>query len=142
MIRNGTKAGWKTIGEAAAEAGVSASTLRYYEREGLLAPTGRSGAGYRLYDEEAIRRLRFIRSAQAVGFTLEDIRALLELDGQAPCTAVREILQRRLKQVEDKLADLERVRDTLAEALERCRSSNERCAVLADLNRGESDGRG
>ena len=69
-----------TIGEVARAVGVATPTLRYYEQEGLLSPTTRSRAGYRLYDAQAIEQLRFIRSAQAVGFTLDDIRTLLSLD--------------------------------------------------------------
>ena len=65
-----------TIGQVARTAGVATPTLRYYEQEGLLSPTTRSRAGYRLYDEQAVEQLRFIRSAQAVGFTLDDIRTL------------------------------------------------------------------
>ena len=66
-----------TIGEVARTAGVATPTLRYYEQEGLLSPTTRSRAGYRLYDARAIEQLRFIRSAQAVGFTPDDIAQLL-----------------------------------------------------------------
>ena len=72
--------GLTTIGEIAGSVGVATSTLRYYEREGLLKPSGRSGAGYRLYDPASVERLRFIRTAQAVGFALDDIKALLALD--------------------------------------------------------------
>ena len=67
--------GLMSIGQLAREAGVAATALRYYEREGVLAPTVRSRAGYRLYSREAVEQLGFIRSAQAVGFTLDDIRA-------------------------------------------------------------------
>ena len=63
-----------TIGRAAKAAGVPATTLRYYEREGLLDAPVRTTAGYRMYDDQAVERLRFIRAAQAVGFTLNDIR--------------------------------------------------------------------
>jgi len=68
-----------TIGEVARTAGVATPTLRYYEQEGLLSPTARSRAGYRLYDVAAVEQLRFIRSAQAVGFTLDDIRSDLHM---------------------------------------------------------------
>ncbi len=67
-----------TIGQLAKRAGLRSSTLRYYEDEGLLAPTGRSDAGYRLYDEAAEQRLRFIQRAQRLGFALGDIRTLLD----------------------------------------------------------------
>ena len=85
-----------TIGEVAQGAGVATTTLRYYEREGLLAPTDRSRAGYRLYDDGAVQRLEFIRAAKAVGFTLDDIRALLELNGDSPCKQVHSLIERRV----------------------------------------------
>ena len=124
-----------TIGAVAQATGVATTTLRYYEREGLLSPANRSPAGYRLYDDGAIERLEFIRAAQAVGFTLGDIRALLDLNGNSPCRQVQALIERRLGEVDEKLADLRRVRSTLATALERCRKSKKGCAVVADLKR-------
>lgn len=122
-----------TIGEVAAAMGIAATTLRYYEREGILAPTCRTRKGYRLYDVEAVRRLEFIRSAQASGFTLDDIRALLQLDANTSCREVRGMIERRLADVDTKLVDLNRVRTALADALDRCRRSKQGCAVLGDL---------
>ena len=127
-----------TIGEVARAVGVATTTLRYYEREGLLSPTDRSRAGYRLYDDEAVQRLEFIRAAQAVGFTLDDIRALLELNGDSSCQQVQALIERRLAEVDEKLADLARVRSTLADALHRCLGSKKGCAVVADLKRKRS----
>ncbi len=124
-----------TIGQAAQVTGVATTTLRYYEREGLVSPTDRSRAGYRLYDQAAVERLQFVRAGQAVGFTLDDIRALLELDGDSPCRQVQALIQRRLADVDAKLADLKRVRATLADAIARCRKSKKGCAVVADLKR-------
>ena len=124
-----------TIGQVARTVGVAATTLRYYEREGLLTPTARNAAGYRFYDSQAVERLEFIRSAQAVGFTLDDIRALLQLNGDSPCKQVQSLIERRLAEVDEKLADLTRVRSTLAGALERCRRSKKGCAIVADLKR-------
>ena len=115
--------------------GVATTTLRYYERAGLLSPTDRSRAGYRFYDDEAVHRLEFIRAAQGVGFTLGDIRALLELSGDSSCKQVQSLIERRLADVEQKLADLTRVRSALGDALQRCRDSKKGCAVLADLKR-------
>ena len=129
------KAQRRTIGEAAQAVGVAPTTLRYYEREGLLSPTDRSRAGYRLYDDEAVGRLGFTRAAQAVGFTLDNIRALLELNGDSPCQQVQAMIERRLAEVDEKLDDLRSVRSTLADALGRCRRSKKGCAVVADLKR-------
>lgn len=75
-----------TIGKLAHASDTSPDTLRYYEREGLLRPAGRSASSYRLYDDDALRRLRFIRKAQACGFTLTEIKELLALRGlEAAC---------------------------------------------------------
>jgi DNA-binding transcriptional MerR regulator len=80
-----------TIGKLAGAAHISADTLRYYEREGLLEPAGRTASSYRLYDSDAIARVRFIRHAQACGFTLLEIRELLALRARtsACCADVR-----------------------------------------------------
>ena len=122
-----------TIGQVAAAVGVAATTLRFYEREGILAPALRSKSGYRLYDESAVERLAFIRSAQAVGFTLEDIRALLQLDARVSCKDVQSVIERRLADVNARLADLRRVRGALSDAMQRCRKSKKGCAILVDL---------
>ncbi len=129
------------ISELAKSVNVAATTLRFYERAGLLPRPDRTRAGYRDYDAAALQRLRFIRSAQAVGFTLQDIRALLELNGDTPCKQVRSLIERRLADVDAKLTDLKRVRTTLADALERCRRSRQGCGVVADLKRKSTNGR-
>jgi len=86
-----------TIGKLAAAAGVSSDTLRYYEREGLIEPAGKSPAGYRLYDQDSARRLRFIKQAQHCGFTLAEIRELLVLRGRdaARCGDIRKRCAKR-----------------------------------------------
>ena len=129
------KSGRMTIGQVASEIGVATSALRFYEREGLIRPAERSRAGYRLYDPSAVEKLRFIQAGQAVGFTLDDIRALLALDEDSPCGKVQTLIERRLAEVDGKLADLKRVRAALADALKRCRKSKKGCAVVADLKR-------
>ncbi len=137
MVTLNNRKGLMTIGQVASLMGVAATALRYYERAGILKPAGRTPAGYRLYDEIAIRRLEFIRSAQAVGFTLDDTRTLLQLDGRTSCDKVQKMIQRRLGEVDEKLLELERVRNTLADTLKRCRSSKKGCAVLADFGAGK-----
>ena len=125
-----------TIGEVARTAGVATPTLRYYEQEGLLSPTTRSRAGYRLYDAQAIEQLRFIRSAQAVGFTLDGIRTLGRLEGESgkSCKAeVRRLLEQRLAEVNEKMKDLKRIQQALGQALDRCQRSNGECKVLKEI---------
>ncbi|QOJ01909.1 MAG: heavy metal-responsive transcriptional regulator [Phycisphaeraceae bacterium] len=126
-----------SIGAMAKAAGVPTTTVRYYERRGLLTPDGRSRAKYRVYGEASLERLRFIRSAQATGFTLEDIAALLTLldegAGERCRSEVSAMLAGRLADVEMRLADLTRVREVLREAAATCRASNGPCPVLAKL---------
>ena len=127
--------GLRTIGQIAALVEVATSTLRYYEREGLLTPAARSPAGYRLYDPSAVDKLRFIRSAQSVGFSLEDIKALLSLDGRRSCKQVQGMIEQRLGDVVRRIAELKSVQQTLSSALKRCRRSRKGCPVLTDLRR-------
>lgn len=122
-----------TIGAVAQAVGVAATTLRFYEREGILSPSGRTPKGYRLYDAAAVTRLEFIRASQAVGFTLDDIRTLLNLDAGTSCKDVKFLIEHRLTEIDEKLANLRYVRGALADALERCQSSRKGCPVLTDL---------
>ena len=123
-----------TIGRVAKAAGVPATTLRYYEREGLLNAPVRTTAGYRMYDDQAVERLRFIRAAQAVGFTLDDIRTLLQLDSHESCGDVQKLLERRIGEVDRKLAELKYMRTALGKALKQCQKSDCACPVLANLS--------
>jgi DNA-binding transcriptional MerR regulator len=95
--------------------GISSDTLRYYERVGLLHPTDRTTSGYRIYDEAAEERLRFIKGAQRIGLQLTDIKELLDIldRGQCPCGHTRELVHRRLEQVEAEIARLAEVRKQL-----------------------------
>jgi DNA-binding transcriptional MerR regulator len=128
-----------SIGELAEAVGVPTSTLRYYERQGILKPTGRTGANYRVYDESSLERLRFIRAAQASGFTLDDIQMLLSLrDGEtAPCAEVQDLVEARLDGVEERLRDLRGVRAVLRDSLRLCkeREASGECHVLETLER-------
>lgn len=129
--------GTYSIGALAKAADVPTTTVRYYERRGLLSPDGRSRAKYRVYSESSLERLRFIRSAQTTGFTLEDIGALLELrdegSGGRCRTEVRSMIARRLADTEAKLADLDRVRAVLLDADAACEASKGPCPVMAKL---------
>lgn len=126
-----------TIGELAAAANVPTSTVRYYERAGLLPPAGRTSSNYRLYDEDSVGRLRFIRSAQASGFALGDIATLLDLSDQprGTCERVRQLIEARLTQVCRRLKDLQRTERVLKSALRWCHKGDVRktCAVLDRL---------
>lgn len=127
-----------TIGQLAAEAGVPTSTLRYYERASLLHPDGRTEGNYRFYSAVALERVRFIRLAQAAGFSLEDVSILLSIrDGDpAPCEDVERLIEGRLAQVHERIKDLREAGRHLRELLEICRGSAEkhRCEVLERLS--------
>jgi MerR family copper efflux transcriptional regulator len=105
------------IGEAAAAAGMTAKTLRFYEERGLLPATERSPNGYRSYGEETVTRLQFIRRGQAAGLTLTQIRDILRLRdaGTAPCGHVRELLRKELEDLDRQLAELVSLRETVAD---------------------------
>ena len=103
----------RTISALAESFGLRADTLRYYERLGLLHPSSRTTSGYRLYDEEATERLRFIKGAQRMGLRLEGIRELLEVRDRGPCGHTQVLVDRRLDEVESELEQLTAVRAQL-----------------------------
>lgn len=108
-----------TIGQLGKAAGVPTSTIRFYERRGLLQPDVRSPSNYRGYSPATVERLAFIRSAQASGFALNDVAEMLALtaaDG-SPCDDVAALIERRLADVRLKLRELKRVEHTLAQSL-------------------------
>ncbi|MCI0488704.1 MAG: heavy metal-responsive transcriptional regulator [Blastocatellia bacterium] len=108
------------IGKLAAAVGVKAQTVRYYERLGLLPEPMRNRSGYRLYGEGALKRMRFIKRAQTLGFSLNEIKSILELsrDGKRPCLSVREIAKAKLAEADRMLEDLLAYRQELAERIE------------------------
>jgi DNA-binding transcriptional MerR regulator len=129
-----------TIGELAAQAGVPASTVRYYERAGLLRPSSRSTSNYRLYSDDELERLRFIRAAQATGFTLEDVKSLLR---PAACGKVQGLIEERLAYVAERMKELRHVQRVLKGALGECLEHEEsgRCRVIETLSAQASGSR-
>lgn len=111
-----------TRGELADRAGVHPETLRYYEEEGLIPDPRRSGAGYRLYGSHYLPRLRFIQRAKNLGFTLREIRELLELrvGEESDCGDVRRMGEEKLADIEQKISDLKRFRSALLTLIDRC----------------------
>jgi MerR family mercuric resistance operon transcriptional regulator len=111
-----------TIGQLARAAAVPTSTVRFYERSGLLCPDGRSGGNYRQYSQDALERLRFIRTAQATGFSLEDVRDLLKLtdSDEPPCADIVELTNKRLREIRKRIEELHHVERVLTQSLTNC----------------------
>ena len=123
-----------TIGELAAAGGVGVETIRFYQRKGLLRTPAR-GDGIRHYGREDVRRLRFIRQAQAAGFTLEQIRELLELDAGEDRSRARELAKARIEALDAKISDLQRAREALQRLAKECAGGKSGpCPILASFD--------
>lgn len=111
----------RTIGQAGRAAGLTRKAIRVYEQRGLLAPTARTAAGYRLYSDDDVDTLRFIRRARCLGLGVDDIAAVLaeHRGGVAPCSSVRSRLDQRITEIDQAMIDLSELRALLAEAAER-----------------------
>lgn len=111
-----------SIGQLARSVSVPISTVRYYERAGLLKPDARTGANYRVYSQHSLERLQFIRSAQAVGLSLDDIGRMLAVahGSDEPCDEIVALAKQRLDEVRQQLKHLKTVEKTLATAVENC----------------------
>lgn len=127
-----------TIGAVARRARVPLDTIRYYERRGLLPPPPRSSGGYRQYSTDAVRRVTFIKRAQALGFTLEEIAELLDLriTPGGTCDAVERRARAAMDRIESKLGELTRMRDAIARLVAACRSAHppDECPMLTALD--------
>jgi MerR family mercuric resistance operon transcriptional regulator len=123
------------IGEAARRSGVDIETIRFYERKGIVTPPPRASNGRRLYSEQAVARLAFIRRCRDLGFPLADVRELLALsqDSEANCAAVRNLAARHLKDVRSKIAELQRLEAALDELTANCAAGSLRCPLLDRL---------
>jgi len=126
------------IGRLAEMSGVSIDTVRYYEREGLLPEPSRRASGYREYSQSDVERLRFVRRAKELGFTLTEIAELLSLtaDRHSDMQGVKRKAEERLEQVETKLAELQRVKRGLKQLIAACPGHGEldRCPIVAALS--------
>jgi MerR family transcriptional regulator, copper efflux regulator len=131
-----------TIGRLAREAGVNLETVRYYERRGLLPRPPRSASGYRLFPLEATRRLRFIRHAQELGFSLAEIRELLSLrvSPAAKRTDVRRRAEVKIADIDAKIRSLESMRKTLRKLTNACEGCGPvaECPILESLDREDT----
>lgn len=110
------------IGEVAKRSEVGIETIRFYERQGLLAEPERRPSGYRQYDESVVSRLKFIRSAKELGFTLSEIKELLGLwfDANTKCVHVRQRAERKITDIEDKIRSLQKMKRSLKKIINQC----------------------
>jgi len=131
-----------TIGRLAALADVRTDTLRYYERERLLTPASKSGSGYRLYDGDSLRRIRFIKQAQHCGFTLVEISQLLSLRHQpsARCGDVRKLAIEKKRQLQARIRMMKTMSKVLDHLIRDCSVASrpvDKCPILSALDRAD-----
>jgi Zn(II)-responsive transcriptional regulator len=129
-----------TIGKLAKQTNVGVETLRYYERRGLIEPQRRTDSGYRLYDDDARLRLQFIRRAQTLGFSLDEIAELLSLSNQPTASAadVKRLARAKIDDIEARIRDLERMKTALSALEDQCpghAGTTAQCPILAALSR-------
>jgi MerR family transcriptional regulator, copper efflux regulator len=115
----GTNGKQLKIGEVSRLSGIGIEALRFYEKSGLLDRPGRTYSGYRLYDESVLERLAFVKKAQVLGFSLDEIKQLIQHKraGENPCEEVREIVKQRLEELNGRIRQMLQYRDELAAAL-------------------------
>ena len=127
-----------TISQVAKGAGINLQTVRYYERQGLLAPVSRTEAGYRIFSAESVRRIRFIRRAQELGFSLKEIKDLLSLRINAHTTQadIRKRTQAKIADVKQKILHLQAIHASLLRMAEDCSGcgSLKECPILECLD--------
>jgi len=139
-----------TRGQLAERAQVNLETVRFYENEGLLPPTPRTASGYRKFSDATVERLAFVKSAKALGFSLEEIRELLVFQDEHTdaCAEVRDLLRNKLTVVREKKTELEKLEAHLGAALRKCNQALKRqskppgaCPVLSQIaNPGSRNG--
>jgi MerR family transcriptional regulator, mercuric resistance operon regulatory protein len=124
-----------TIGRLADEVGVNVETIRYYQRRGLMPEPDKPISGHRRYAADAVKRVHFIKRAQVLGFTLDEISGLLELDAAHACAETRELAAHKLGVIEDKLADLRSMRNALIALVRQCGSGTAKgtCPIISAL---------
>lgn len=113
-----------TIGKLADAAGVNVETIRYYQRRGLLDEPAKPQGGHRRYTTDQVKRIRFIKRAQALGFTLTEVSGLLQLNGGCACAETQALALRKLALIEQKIADLAAMRDVLGGLVQQCHAGD------------------
>ena len=122
-----------TIGALAKSAAVNTETIRYYQRRGLIATPKKELGGIRRYPAEDAQRIHFIKRAQTLGFTLDEIATLLELNDGTNCASTRQLAERKLEEIEARIADIQLIRDSLKDLIAACRNKNtQRCCPIIE----------
>jgi MerR family mercuric resistance operon transcriptional regulator len=125
-----------TIAGVARTAGVGVETVRYYERRGLIAQPKKSGGAYRRYGSDHVARIRFVKRAQELGFTLAEVQSLLKLEDGTDRKSIQRIAAERLQQVRARIADLRRIERTLAHLIDDCKKeATPSCPIIGALVR-------
>ena len=124
-----------TIGQVASQAGVNLQTVRYYQRRNLIAQPPKPASGYRRYAADTVERIRFIKRAQGLGFSLDEIRELLAL-GDGHCDDVRRVAERQRALIAARIADLDAMQQTLDTLIDDCRQSHPAgyCPLIESLS--------
>jgi MerR family transcriptional regulator, mercuric resistance operon regulatory protein len=127
-----------TISRVATEGGVKVETVRYYQRRGLLEEPAKPVGGYRNYPQEVVQRIRFIKRAQALGFKLEEVAELLQLDVADGCAKSCALAEKKLTVIDQKIAELAAMRRALAKLVAQCDKKARRgaCPIIQSLRRG------
>jgi MerR family transcriptional regulator, mercuric resistance operon regulatory protein len=126
-----------TIGQLAREAGVNVETVRFYQRRGLLPEPDRPTGGIRRYASIDTERIRFIKAAQRLGFSLDDVEELLRLEDGTHCSQARQLAERKLAEIRSKIDDLRRIESALDGMVGRCRAARGKvsCPLIASVHR-------
>ena len=126
------------IGEVAKLSGIGIEALRFYERSGLLGRPGRTDSGYRMYDAAVLQRLDFIKRAQVLGFSLDEIKRIIadKQAGKSPCREVREIVRQRLEELDERMKEMRRYRRELGTALAKWEETGELDGQICGLIEG------
>jgi len=124
----------ETIGQVAKRLGIGIETIRFYQRRGLITQPAKPLSGYRRYPQQTVNRIRFIKRAQALGFTLDEIAHLLNLNDN-PCNQVQSLAEHKLGLVNQKLADLQRLQQALGDMVARCQNNQDdsHCPLIDSL---------
>lgn len=129
------------IGEIAARSGVSVDTVRYYERQKLLPKAPRTSGGYRVFSPKTIEQIKFIKQAQDLGFSLEEIKGLVRTGGSEECRQVRDLLRQKLVEMDEQIKKMKAFRRTLARHYSVCNEEYEKngpkahCPVLFEIEK-------